>query len=87
MGHGRRGVDDQLQAREVVALAHGRVELEHPHEHGRDELAVGDAGSLCISASASSASKRSITTTGAPMRWMVMQLMSGAEWYSGAGDR
>ena len=39
---GRRGVDHQLEAREVVAVANRRVELEHPDEHGRNELAVGD---------------------------------------------
>ena len=37
--------------------------------------------------SASSGSKRSITTTVPPKRCTVMQKRSGAAWYSGAGDR
>ena len=40
-----------------------------------------------IRASACSASNRSMTTTVPPMRWMPRQNPSGAEWYSGAGDR
>ena len=40
-----------------------------------------------ISARVRSASKRSITTTVAPRRWIVIELVSGAEWYSGAGER
>ena len=41
-----------------------------------------------MSRSASSASKRSITTTVAPDRWQAdARRRSGAAWYSGAGDR
>ena len=40
-----------------------------------------------IAASASSASKRSITIAVPPMRFTKMQNCSGAEWYSGAGER
>ncbi len=42
-GAWRRRMDGDLQARQVVARAHGRVQLEHADEHGRHPLAVGHA--------------------------------------------
>src|SRR3954471_885620 len=40
-----------------------------------------------IAAMAASASKRSMMIAVAPIRFMATQNCSGAEWYSGAGDR
>jgi len=36
----RGGVDGELQAGDVILLAHLRRELQHLHEHGRDKLGM-----------------------------------------------
>ena len=46
--HRARGgrMDHALQARHVVGVAHGTGQFQHPHEHGRHELRMGDAVGL-----------------------------------------
>ena len=83
----RGGVDDRLQRREVEAAALLLGQLEHPDEHRRHHLRVGDAVALDELEARDAASKRSITTHVPPNRWTAMLKRSGAAWYSGAGER
>ena len=43
---GRRGVDDELEARDVVTRSGLGAQLQHPDEHRRDELSVRDRMSI-----------------------------------------
>ena len=54
-------------------------QLQHAHEHGGDELGMGDPV-LSMRRRHSSGSKCSITTTVPPMRCTVIDQTRGAEW-------
>ena len=83
----RRRVHDPLQTGHVVRIAHGLRQFQHPGEHHRDELAVGDADAAAMASSAPSASNFSRTTVVMPPACVCIDHTDGAVWYSGAGLR